>query len=137
MNTVKSFRHQHSEIVSLVNELSLQLSATNLKHKAKEVRSLLSKFSGKLSVHLSMEDQNLYPFLMNHPDIRIRNLAHRFTEEMGGILSSFSQYKTHWPTHMEIADRPEEFVKETRELFAVLSERIDRENNELYPLLER
>jgi hemerythrin-like domain-containing protein len=136
MVRIKSFKTQHSEIMELANQISARLTPAEIERDPQSIRSLLSQLSGKLSVHLSMEDQTLYPLLMSHPDDRIKEMSRSFSNEMGGILSVYRQYKSKWPTHMEISASPDEFIRETKQIFSVLAERIDKEDNQLYPLIE-
>ena len=137
MSATDSFRKQHGELLAVAGEIGKLLDPAALAKNATQARMLLSNLAGKLKVHLAMEDQTLYPRLILDPDAKVSALARRFAEEMGGIAEVFGGYMSRWPTSKEIQEAPQQFVADTRKLFAALSTRIDRENNQLYPLLDQ
>ncbi|MGI6557577.1 MAG: hemerythrin domain-containing protein [Limnochordia bacterium] len=127
------FRRQHDEIMAIVQEISSHLT-DDLKKDASQVPQLLSTLAGKLTVHLAMEDNALYPSLLK--DDQLRPLAERFMTEMGGISATFKEYVRKWPDAGAIEGRAAEFIQETKRVFATLTERIIREDQELYPLVD-
>ncbi len=131
------YRRQHEEILGLTNELSGYLHEQKLKNDAQEARKILSKLSGALKVHLAMEDNSLYPRLLQSKDEKIKEVARRFIEEIGGIAPVFNHYLNKWPNPASIENNPLEFIRETTELFNALKNRIERENNILYPLIDK
>lgn len=131
------FRRQHQELLELVKQMEAMLQVSTLPTKAKEVRTLLSTLIGKLNVHLAMEDQSLYPSLKAAPDEKLRNLGRRFVDEMGGIKSAVEAFSKTYGGATAIAAAPDAFVKGINDLFAVLRKRIKREDDELYPALDR
>lgn len=131
------YRRQHEEILELVSKLSSYLYEQKLKNNAQEARKILSKLSGALKVHLAMEDNSLYPRLLVSKDEKIKEVARQFIEEIGGIAPVFNNYLNKWPNPASIESNPEEFINETSELFSALRNRIDRENNILYPLIDK
>jgi len=131
------YRKQHEEILELVTKLSGYLYEQKLKKEAQEARKILSKLSGALKVHLAMEDNSLYPRLLASKDEEIKKIARQFIEEIGGIAPVFNNYINKWPNPASIESNPSEFVNETNELFNALKNRIDRENNILYPLIDK
>jgi hypothetical protein len=102
---------------------------------AEPMRTELSTFAGVLKLHLAMEDEGLYPSLSESVDAKIRDMARAFAVEMGSLAATFHAYNDRW-TVPAIAQQPEVFAQETRAVFRALADRIDRENNDLYPLLE-
>lgn len=117
-------------------ELATLLDASTLAERAAEARRLLSQLAGTLRVHLAMEDKALYPRLTTHANERLKTLASRYADEMGGIHDEFATYVSRWPSHVAIARDAEGFVAESKRVFAALSARIDREDTELYPLVD-
>ncbi len=130
------FRDQHDELLKIATEISAYLDVDKLSGDAGEVRGLLSQLLGKLSVHLSMEDKALYPKLSEHPDERVRSMARSFMEEMGGIGEAVNEYKSKWSSSLEIQKDPGDFIEQTKSLFDALSKRIERENSELYKVVD-
>ncbi|MBI5827735.1 MAG: hemerythrin domain-containing protein [Deltaproteobacteria bacterium] len=137
MISTTSFREQHKEMLAIAGEISKGLNVEALKKDASNVRTLLSRLAGKLSVHLAMEDNALYPALVNHQDASVRNMANGFVREMGGIKKALDAYTRKWATATLIQNAAADFVKDTRELFTALARRIGKEDNELYAVIDR
>ncbi|NOZ26054.1 MAG: hemerythrin domain-containing protein [Nitrospirae bacterium] len=137
MPITRDYRKQHEKILELIDELSEYLSEERLKSGAHEARSILSRLSGALKVHLAMEDNSLYPRLLASKDEQIRSTAKQFIEEIGDIASAFNDYLHRWPKAASIENNPVEFINESKEFFRKLGSRIQREDDILYPLLER
>jgi hemerythrin-like domain-containing protein len=136
MAVTSQLRVQHTELLKIAGEISVQLNANELSKDASAMRALLSLLIGRLGIHLAMEDKSLYPELMKHADERVRETANRFVAEMGGIADVLEDYKRKYPGAGAIERSPEDFVKDTKMIFEALATRIDKENNELYPILE-
>jgi hemerythrin-like domain-containing protein len=135
MEVTETFRVQHNELLVIAKEIAANLKADVLRKDASAVRFQLSQLAGVLTVHLSAEDRWLYPKLSAHPDAA--EIAKRYVDEMGGLKEAFGAYMKRWNTSTDIQANPEAFVKDTQGIFEALSNRIDRENRELYPLADR
>src|SRR6202044_2034301 len=112
------------------------LSKTPIATEAATVRRLVARFAGKLAVHASMENEALYPRLLDHADTEVRLRARALFDEVGTIYGSFDAYVARWPSASSIELAPSEFVDQTRDLLNQLAVRMTRENNELYPLVD-
>jgi len=130
-----TYRKQHAELVEIVRSIEVLLDPAKLATAATETRNLISKLLGKLSIHLAMEDQSLYPRLIQHADKSVREIAKRFATEMGGVKPSVESFGRKW-TEAELRANPTAFCDEAKKLFVVLADRIKRENTQLYPLLD-
>lgn len=129
MGFTDKFRVQHNEILQVAKEMTEQMRG---QPDPVALRKLLSNLAGKLSVHLAMEDQALYPRLLGATDPKMQSMARQFMTEMGGLGSAFTAYNGKWQVSDIRAD-PAGFAEETRAVFAALTQRITRENRELYP----
>lgn len=136
MSRLNNFKRQHREIRELADKISMILNQDLLVQDPMEVRNLLSTLSGKLMMHLAMEDQFLYPNLMESNDSQIQTTAARFSTEMGDLVKVFKDYSAKWLNPSTIQANHEAFIKESRAIFQALLKRIDREDRELYPLVE-
>jgi iron-sulfur cluster repair protein YtfE (RIC family) len=136
MSATDSYRKQHAEFMELVKKIEQLLDPDRAVTGAHEVRSLLSSLTGKLSVHFAMEDKSLYPHLMQHADSAVRDTAKRFSTEMAGVRPALDAFNQKW-TEREIAANPAGFCAETKKVFGVLADRIKRENNELYAMVDK
>jgi hypothetical protein len=137
MGETDTFRRQHQEILMLVKELQPRLDATTLKQDAAPVAAGLQRLAVMLKAHLALEDASLYPKLLTHTDASVAATAQRYQQEMGGLRTAFVNYVERWPTASSIQEQPDGFVAQTRDVVAALLARIEREDGELYPMLER
>jgi hypothetical protein len=136
MSRTRRYRDQHTNIMSVATELGQQLIPSRLAADGSAARRMLSELSGKLIVHLAAEDNLLYPQLLSCHDMAAQALTRRFISEMGPLAQAFKAYAVRWGTLKRIESKPEEFADETRAIIKALSERIRRENTELYPLAD-
>lgn len=134
MSTTGRFRTQHADLLRMVKDLRTDLESPTM--DAKALRSALSVIAGKISLHLAMEDDSLYPRMRSHPNPDLGSLAMRFSEEMQGIKSAFQAYSDRWNSQRIEVDRAG-FSKDTNAIFLALENRIHRENNELYALYDK
>ncbi|OGS01774.1 MAG: hypothetical protein A2V88_12640 [Elusimicrobia bacterium RBG_16_66_12] len=130
-----TFREQHKKALELMKLIQDRLSPAQVAADPQGVAMNLAKLSGVVNVHLSMEDKSLYPALMNHSNPLVKKSAEKFVKEMGGIASGFAAYYRKWNA-MTIGAAPDLFIKETKAIIATLSDRIQREEAELYPLAD-
>lgn len=135
MSATEKFRKQHAEIVLMVGQIEPLLDPQKLTASANEVRSLLSTLLGKLSLHLAMEDNSLYPRLQQHQDPKLREIAKQYMKEMSDVKPSVEAFGRKW-TEREIQANAATFCAETKKIFAVLADRIKRENTQFYPLID-
>lgn len=137
MAQTDNFRRQHDELLQLAGEMAPLLGAETLQREAVKVRAILAALAGKLNVHLSAEDNALYPRLLNHKDPQVAELARRYQEEMGGLKEAFGAYLSRWPSAAQIQKDPGRFAGETRGILEALGRRIDKENKGLYAVVDR
>ena len=137
MSRIDDLRKAHKELLEIAGQISAMLFVDTVSEKSEEISRLLSSLLGKLNFHLMMEDKHLYPDFFKHSDKKVRNIAMDFSDEMGGIAQHLRQYRDTWSNASAIKDNPKEFISETRGVFKALAKRIDKEDNELYPLVEK
>lgn len=136
MSATSNLRKQHNDLLAIATELSTKLKPETLSENASEARTMLSKLAGKLQVHLSMEDKSLYPALLKHSDESIKKTAESFIAEMGGIGTVLKKYLDKWHSAEAIQSDANGFITETGGIFNALSKRIEKEDRELYPLVD-
>lgn len=133
MGFTEKFRIQHNEILKVAKEISDTIGP---QADPVALRKLLSILAGKLNFHLALEDKALYPRIADGDDAAARELARKFKTEMGGLGEAFAAYNLKWQVSA-IRSNPGGFSDETRAVFQALTQRIARENRELYPLADR
>lgn len=137
MAATDNYRRQHDELVKIVTEISKFLDKQKLESGAEQVVTMLSQFSGKIKMHLALEDESLYPRLLSHSDSKIKDMAQKFQKEMGAIKPQVEAYSKKWLTAKNIHAQPDVFITETKGLFEALANRIKRENTELYAAFDK
>lgn len=137
MISTVSFREQHKELLAIAGEISKGLNAEALKKNASNVRALLSRLAGKLTVHLAMEDNSLYTALARHTDASVRLMANGFVRETEGIKQALNAYMRKWATATLIQNAAEDFVEDTGNIFTTLAKWIEKEDNDLYAMIDR
>jgi hemerythrin-like domain-containing protein len=132
------FRRQHREIQDVVRLIEGQLVlAATVPYSEDVIRGHLNALVGKLTVHLAMEDNALYPRVRDHGSLRLRKLAAELVADMGGIQARFREYLARWSAPERIAESNAEFIRETTDVLEAVKRRIAREEAELYPLVDR
>ncbi|MEZ5690947.1 MAG: hemerythrin domain-containing protein [Rickettsiales bacterium] len=137
MARTDSFKEQHKDMLELVKQITQKLDPSTLADNAVEVRSILSALAGKLLIHLTMEDKNLYPVMLESNNDEAKKTAQSFMDEMGTLAATFKAYTQKWPSPKEIQDNPSGFCDETKALFQAMGQRIGKEESTLYPLADK
>lgn len=127
---------QHKEVVELLKKISVYQNPKQVTENALEISKLLAQLSGIIKIHLAAEDKYVYPALSLHQDSQIRNTAQTFADEMGALATVFEAYKMRYFGASKIAENATAFLLESEKVFAVLKERIRKEDLSLYPLLK-
>lgn len=130
------FRRQHQELLALAGQIHKLLDPAKLTQDATEVRRLVAKFKGLLAVHARMENEALYPRLMEHPDPAVREKASAIFADVGPIYEAVDGYGARWPNAEAIQADAAGFIRDTHSVMRTLGGRVERENNELYPLAD-
>ncbi len=132
------FRRQHEELAKLAAELlrALRVPPAELGGQAAQVRRLVARFAGKLSVHATMENDALYPRLLVHGDPKVRDKARELYDEVGTLYGTFGDYTRRWPHTASVEADPAGFAEDTRRVLEQLGRRMFREHEELYPLVD-
>ncbi len=133
MALTEHLRVQHAELIEVLRAIAGRLDAPA--RGAADIRAELTVLADKLGKHLRLEDDVLYPILAEHDADEVRTLGQRFVAEMSGVRPSFASFSDRWSADAIAAD-PATFATEARTLFAVIEDRIARENRELYPVAD-
>ena len=127
----------HKKLWDFLQKLqSYQSDAEVLAH-GKEISATISQLSGILSVHLAAEDKYLYPALQKDPAAHIQQLAAKFSRDMGTLADVYKAYRDRFMLTSQIEADPALFLQETARVLQALSNRLQKEDKELYPLLKK
>jgi len=133
---IDKFKQQHIEIMSTVTQLR-SLCKTGVAEHATEIARQIVSMSATIKLHLSVEDSVLYPALQKSPDPSHAALGNRYQAEMGDLSAAYMKFAGKWLSAQRIADNVDGFRSEANLIFKALHERIQKENIELYPTLEK
>ena len=137
MVSIEMLRKQHADLIEQVDTIRILIKKDEIVCNATMFHELLSKLSTDLGLHLLIEDDLLYPALMKYSKETISDIANRFVIELGGVKEAFKKYNAKWASHETIPECLEELISETEAIAAMLKKRIDKENNKLFPCIEK
>ncbi|HHU33326.1 MAG: hemerythrin domain-containing protein [Zhaonellaceae bacterium] len=134
---INYLRRQHKEVNEVLADLKNRLEPYDkIPENAFALTMLIANIAGKLKIHLSSEDKYLYPGLLKNPDPKVQDTAQMFIEEMGDLAESFDIYKSKYMNAKNIRNSPEDFVSETKTIIKAILKRIEKEESELYTMLQ-
>lgn len=136
-----NFRKHHQDLRQFAEQISqLLLNPAQLRADGMALRQLsglLAELTRRLTIHLSFEDIVLYPRLLRDSEGPARSVAQKYHNDVGGLAKLYEQYRQKWSTPEAIQADPEQFSSESRRIFEMLTQRIEKEENELYPLYDK
>jgi hemerythrin-like domain-containing protein len=136
MADIDNLLRQHRDILNLADKIVNYGTDRQIADHAFDISMLLSQLAGKLKIHTTTEDQFLYPSLLKHDNQKVRTVSKCFLDEMGGLAAAFEKYKVTYFNAKQITASPAKFAADSRMIIEALTERIAKENTELYPLIK-
>ena len=97
---------------------------------------LLKRLRSVLLVHLKLEDDWLYPQMQRSANDVVRRKSQTYSREMGGLKENFVTLWEAWSRPGEIARNPDVWRAEWSAFQNVITERMDREDHDLYVAAE-
>lgn len=134
MQDIETYRAEHRRLESLIDELEFLLTQDSPPEPLGFLH-FRRDFGRLLTQHLKREDWLLYPKLRSSQRPELRELATRFSDELGGLEDRFAAYGRQWTTTRIGEDWPG-YRAATGPLLRDLRARIQREETELYPLAQ-
>ena len=132
------YRRCHRELSAAAARLdAADRASLATRSGAADARDRLAALSGKLLVHLQMEDRSLYPYLLRSESADVRATAARFQLDVGSLRGAADAFSGRWLRPAAIEQAPEAFLADLRRFLHALSVRIAAEDAELFPLAER
>jgi hemerythrin-like domain-containing protein len=133
MISFEELNHQNDKITELSNVLSYLIDDRSICDTSVTCE-LFFEYVDRVRQHLDVEERELYQGLLAHKDNKVCNTAKMFLSGSGEIKRVFSQYLKRWCKSKELRIKDhDQFVKETREMFALMLRRIEDEVEHLYP----
>ena len=134
-NNTEQLRKQHETINALIKENIKLVNDKNLELNAPSIAKNISVLAGILQIHLSHEDQYLYPNLLNSDKPEIRNKAKAYIDEMGNLKAVYTDFKNKYNTKSKLMTNPAAFEKDFFAVFGAVEKRMNKEDSDLYLLL--
>lgn len=135
INNTEQLKKQHENINALIKENIKLVNDKNLELHAPSIAKNISVLAGILQIHLSHEDQYLYPNLLNSDKPEIRNKAKAYIDEMGNLKAVYTDFKNKYNTKSKLMSNPAAFEKEFFDVFGAVEKRMTKEDSDLYMLL--
>ncbi|WP_295435546.1 hemerythrin domain-containing protein [uncultured Thiodictyon sp.] len=136
MHTLDGYRSTHSDLRQMLDDLRSLLTTEQLRIRpnAKTAYELLCDLGERVRRHLAEEDRSLYPSLLIHEDPKVKSIAWGFISGEKPLRQTFNDYHTHWLKNCDF-NFSDDFLTETRAVFDLVAQRIDREEQVLLPKL--
>ncbi|MCO5761181.1 MAG: hemerythrin domain-containing protein [Chromatiaceae bacterium] len=136
MYDLAHYRSSHTDLRQMIEDLQSLLTPEMLRIRpnAKTAYQLLCELGTKVRAHLGEEDRGVYPSLLIHEDPRVKSLAWGFINGERPLRRAFDDYHRKWLKNCDF-NFTQEFIDESRDIFQMVSDRIDRENLVLFPKL--
>lgn len=132
---IEKFKHQHKDILTAVTHMR-KLVQDGIVENADMIARLVIEISATIKLHLLREDAHLYPSLAAG-GMHLAAMGRRYQDEMSGIAAAYADFSRKWNTAKQVQAEPEEFRSDANAVFKTLYQRIQRENVELYPTIEK
>ncbi len=136
MYSVKELKEQNQEISQLCDVLSVLMEQQPL-HNNTFVRELMKRFKEKVWVHLVFEDNTIYAALLGADDEEVSRAAKAFHDSAKEIKHRFSGFVRHWCSMPESNAEHEMLSNESREIIALIRDRVSYENEIIFPLIKQ
>ena len=136
MTSTASLRAQHDAAESMIDQIFFDIAHYRSDEDAFPLSLKLARLAGILRTHFALEDEMLYPAMIesDHREAALMALVYR--DEVAHLAARFERFVERWPTSDAIAGARRQFRFEAGMLFAALRDRIHRENDQLFPLAE-
>ena len=135
MINIKNLKRQHENIIADIDFIASELRKGSLLNQL-ETALYINRLAGKIKIHLMEEDKYMYPELLHLDDTELRIMAEEYIDEMGDLANQYVKFKNEYNTGSKIAKNKEAFLDASKEMMKILKTRIDKEDNELYRIIE-
>ena len=136
MYSLDELRQQNKDISELCNVLSVLIEHTEL-HSNPYLCDLMQRFKEKVWMHLVFEDNTVYAALLRHSDGSVNKTAKAFHDSAREIKHRFSGYVKHWCKSATSNAEHKALQEESRDIFQLIMERVQYENEYMFPLVEK
>jgi len=125
----------HKNILEIISDIGSNLN--DIESNAASIAKSISRLSGILKIHLGNEDRYLYPSMKKSSDAVLQKKAGEFQDEMGNLSVEFMNFKDNYNTQSRIIKNKDIAKKEIDNMCKKIVDRMNREDNDLYPLAKK
>ncbi|HGY1193454.1 TPA: hemerythrin domain-containing protein [Citrobacter braakii] len=133
---IDKMKNQHVEILEKISFLRT-LSHAGVSSNAQEIATAIVSMSAIIKTHLSAEDQFLYPHIEQDGNSMLRQVSSKFQREMTDIVSEYEVFSRRWNIASKLKGNDEAFRRDANNVLRKVYERMQKENKDFYPLVER
>lgn len=127
------YRQQHGEILRSLDQVNRIVESA----PEQDICLELSRLAGVVKMHLTLEDKNLYPRMLEHSDPAVRETAAEYQRSMGNLAPVYLGFHEKWMRSDAIEQDRAQFIKEFGTVRDALKQRIALENSGLYDLVDK
>ena len=135
MSELSRLQQEHTKLGGLFKRLRNAIESADCPSQV-ELFELRRQLVSTLLAHLKLEDWALYPRLIQSDQKDFASTGQAFKDEMGGLAPAFLAYSEKWNANSISADWSS-YCADTRAVLDALENRLEREDRDLFPLLER
>lgn len=132
---IDKFKRQHAKIFECISNLRQYVLAGTVENAATIARTVVS-MSSVIKLHLSVEDNVLYPALRSSNRESIARMGDQYQEGMKVIARDYEEFARKWNTAANVARNPDGFRAEANKVLRQLYTRIREEDRNFYPAIE-
>ncbi|MBF0034227.1 hemerythrin domain-containing protein [Citrobacter freundii] len=133
---IDKMKNQHVEILEKISFLR-KLSQAGVSSNAQEIATAIVSMSAIIKTHLSAENQFLYPHIEQDGNSTLRQISSTFQREMTDIVSDYDVFSRRWNIASKLIGNDEAFRRDANTVLRKVFERMQKENKDFYPLVER
>lgn len=133
---INRFKHQHDDILQRIGRLR-KLAHAGIEVNSFPIAQEVQALGKVVTLHLAIEDRILYPAVQKAEDSRIAAMGVAYQEEMKGIANRYVRFTNQWSDAAKVAAEPEAFREAANTVLKDVWQRMQRENHEFYPAIER
>ncbi|NLU51924.1 MAG: hemerythrin domain-containing protein [Clostridiaceae bacterium] len=137
MRNFDNLKRQHLSIYEDIDYLASEIEKGSKELNVIETALRINTLAGKLKIHMLEEDKFLYPELLNHTDVEVKNMANQYISEMGHLAEEYANFKAKYNTPNKIHANPDAFISEAKAIIKALINRMNKEDNELYSFVQK
>ena len=136
MIPVNEFREENTAITELCQVLGVLLTDEKLVTNP-IVCELFDRFRDKVAAHLLHQDREAYGKLLRDSGKEAGALASAFIANTHELKKLIAAYNKKWCRNRPSADTAGKFQQQTTEIFSLVNQRLEMEEEKLFPFLEQ